>query len=412
MISRKTVAYTGAGGAWPPHFLAFFWPRVPFAGCPQRFFLSDFWPSLVIWRFGQASAQAFLLQWLARRRWADSTPWDGRPIPGQRHPPSPITHWVSSVPGHGKFLTLPISLRKIIEVKICNQGKFFQVVGRCQWSVHISLRNIRHTVVNLFSHCCGIQLCCVLRGRQGLLHGWVQQNHDGLPQKAGFPQERINEIHGSWYDPGNPVTWRSGEAQSLWTKKSDEKTTMSIYVLRISIELSAFCISAKVVKYSGTLHNRSYPWMREDAETADLCLVLGTSLGGLNADQDGKMMEHGQIRSVRFLQLNQFTHIHGISWLVYWFLRVSSKLMETDAGSYQDSWSQLPSSRTGSWGVGSWRLDHLAPWRPDLQGPGGGGQGERHWGGTWWDIDIVGSVGSKLFAKKWEIQYFNTKKHV
>lgn len=81
-------------------------------------------------------------------------------------------------------------------------------------------------------------------GRQGLLHGWVQQNHDGLPQKAGFPQERINEIHGSWYDPSNPV-----------------------------------------VKYSGTLHDKSYPWMREDAETADLCLVLGTSLGGLNADQ-------------------------------------------------------------------------------------------------------------------------------
>lgn len=81
-------------------------------------------------------------------------------------------------------------------------------------------------------------------GREGLLHGWVQQNHDGLPQKAGFPQERINEIHGSWFDPSNPV-----------------------------------------VKYSGTLHDRSYPWMREDADTADLCLVLGTSLGGLNADQ-------------------------------------------------------------------------------------------------------------------------------
>ena len=26
--------------------------------------------------------------------------------------------------------------------------------------------------------------------------------------------------------------------------------------------------------------------MREDADTADLCLVLGTSLGGLNADQE------------------------------------------------------------------------------------------------------------------------------
>lgn len=80
--------------------------------------------------------------------------------------------------------------------------------------------------------------------KMGLLHGWVQQNHDGLPQKAGFPQEHINEIHGSWYDPANPV-----------------------------------------VLYSGTLKREQYPWMREEADTADLVLVLGTSLGGLNADQ-------------------------------------------------------------------------------------------------------------------------------
>merc|ERR1711977_773503 len=80
--------------------------------------------------------------------------------------------------------------------------------------------------------------------KEGLIHGWVQQNHDGLPQKAGFPQENINEIHGSWYDPSNPV-----------------------------------------VKYSGSLKGEQYPWMREDAKTADLVLVLGTSLGGLNADQ-------------------------------------------------------------------------------------------------------------------------------
>lgn len=78
----------------------------------------------------------------------------------------------------------------------------------------------------------------------GLLHGWVQQNHDGLPQKGGFPQECINEIHGSWFDPSNPV-----------------------------------------VKYSGTLKDDAYPWMRSDADTADLVLVMGTSLGGLNADQ-------------------------------------------------------------------------------------------------------------------------------
>jgi len=82
-----------------------------------------------------------------------------------------------------------------------------------------------------------------LLGRKGVVHSWVQQNHDGLPQKAGFPQEKINEVHGSWFDPGNPV-----------------------------------------VKYSGSLHKRSFPWMEEDAETADLVLVLGTSLGGLSAD--------------------------------------------------------------------------------------------------------------------------------
>ena len=31
-----------------------------------------------------------------------------------------------------------------------------------------------------------------------------------LPQKSGFPQEKINEIHGAWYDPSNPVVPFSG----------------------------------------------------------------------------------------------------------------------------------------------------------------------------------------------------------
>ena len=28
----------------------------------------------------------------------------------------------------------------------------------------------------------------------GFVESWIQQNHDGLPQKAGFPQHRINEV--------------------------------------------------------------------------------------------------------------------------------------------------------------------------------------------------------------------------
>jgi NAD-dependent SIR2 family protein deacetylase len=78
----------------------------------------------------------------------------------------------------------------------------------------------------------------------GLIHSWIQQNHDGLPQKAGCPQHLINEIHGSWFDPGNPV-----------------------------------------VKYSGSLHDRTFPWMEHDSKTADLVIVIGSSLGGLTADQ-------------------------------------------------------------------------------------------------------------------------------
>jgi NAD-dependent SIR2 family protein deacetylase len=81
-------------------------------------------------------------------------------------------------------------------------------------------------------------------GRAGLIHGWVQQNHDGLPQKAGFPQERICEVHGSWFDPSNPV-----------------------------------------VKYSGSLKDHECEWMQREAAVADLVLVLGTSLGGLFADE-------------------------------------------------------------------------------------------------------------------------------
>jgi len=107
--------------------------------------------------------------------------------------------------------------------------------------------------------------------KAGLIHGWVQQNHDGLPQKAGFPQEHINEIHGSWYDPSNPV-----------------------------------------VKYSGTLKSHECRWMEHEARTADLVLVVGTSLGGLNADQVATRCAdrtlHGSALGVVLINLQQTAH--------------------------------------------------------------------------------------------------------
>eukprot|EP00808_Paulinella_micropora_P012696 g18620.t1 len=80
--------------------------------------------------------------------------------------------------------------------------------------------------------------------KHGLLHHWVQQNHDGLPQKAGFPPECLNEIHGAWFDPSNPV-----------------------------------------VPMTGTLREDLCHWMYEWERKADLTLAMGTSLCGMNADR-------------------------------------------------------------------------------------------------------------------------------
>jgi len=79
---------------------------------------------------------------------------------------------------------------------------------------------------------------------RGYLKHWIQQNHDGLPQKAGFPQHAINEIHGAWYDPSNPV-----------------------------------------VPMSGELRGDLFQWLEEWEGYQDLCLCLGTSLCGMNADR-------------------------------------------------------------------------------------------------------------------------------
>lgn len=79
---------------------------------------------------------------------------------------------------------------------------------------------------------------------QGHLKHWIQQNHDGLPQKAGFPQHALNEIHGAWFDPSNPV-----------------------------------------VKMNGDLRSDLFSWLMEWETKADLVIAMGTSLAGMNADR-------------------------------------------------------------------------------------------------------------------------------
>jgi NAD-dependent SIR2 family protein deacetylase len=76
------------------------------------------------------------------------------------------------------------------------------------------------------------------------LHYWIQQNHDGLPQKAGYPQHDLNEIHGAWYDPSNPV-----------------------------------------VKMNGNLREDLFSDLLDWEQRSQLVLALGTSMCGMNADR-------------------------------------------------------------------------------------------------------------------------------
>lgn len=81
-------------------------------------------------------------------------------------------------------------------------------------------------------------------GARGFVKHWVQQNHDRLAQKAGYPQAKLNEIHGAWGDSKNCV------------KMMDD-------ILRQDL----------------------IDWLQAWTEQADMCIALGTSLCGMNADR-------------------------------------------------------------------------------------------------------------------------------
>lgn len=78
---------------------------------------------------------------------------------------------------------------------------------------------------------------------EDMFKNWVQQNHDSLPQKAGYPQHALNEIHGSLHDPANPV-----------------------------------------IEINGWLRHDLSKWLEDWSHKNDLCLALGCSLSGFNVD--------------------------------------------------------------------------------------------------------------------------------
>jgi len=82
-------------------------------------------------------------------------------------------------------------------------------------------------------------------GKHGYLKRHINQNHDGLVQKAGMPEEKCNEIHGAWFEN----------------------------------------IANPVVQFSENLRSDLFKDLLFWEEKADLCLCMGTSLSGMNADR-------------------------------------------------------------------------------------------------------------------------------
>ena len=79
--------------------------------------------------------------------------------------------------------------------------------------------------------------------KKNYVQHWIQQNHDGLAQKSGFPISKLNEIHGSWFDKKNPV-----------------------------------------VLMDDSLKTKNFNQLIEWEEKVDVCLAIGTSLCGMRSD--------------------------------------------------------------------------------------------------------------------------------
>eukprot|EP00322_Chrysochromulina_rotalis_P005460 CAMPEP_0115852224 /NCGR_PEP_ID=MMETSP0287-20121206/12886_1 /TAXON_ID=412157 /ORGANISM="Chrysochromulina rotalis, Strain UIO044" /LENGTH=489 /DNA_ID=CAMNT_0003306279 /DNA_START=56 /DNA_END=1525 /DNA_ORIENTATION=+ len=72
----------------------------------------------------------------------------------------------------------------------------------------------------------------------GHFHTWVQQNHDGLAGKAGFPQEHCVPIHGEWHDPSNPVVPMDGKLRSDLVKRLNAAREECDLVIAVGTSLS------------------------------------------------------------------------------------------------------------------------------------------------------------------------------
>jgi len=76
----------------------------------------------------------------------------------------------------------------------------------------------------------------------GYVKRWFQQNHDALAQKAGYPQLAINEIHGSNFNPANPVIKMAGTLREDLIEDGEEWSEKADFVLVLGTSLSGMMV--------------------------------------------------------------------------------------------------------------------------------------------------------------------------
>ncbi len=136
----------------------------------------------------------------------------------------------------------------------------------------------------------------------GLVSDVVNQNHDGISQKAGVPEAKINEIHGAWFDPSNAV-----------------------------------------VQFNQNLRHDLFERLLETEKRAEMVLCVGTSLSGMNADRvvhscAKRFVKRGQGRGSVVVNLQKTPSVDEALSLRIWatadtvFEKLASKLqLSTEA---------------------------------------------------------------------------------
>ena len=89
--------------------------------------------------------------------------------------------------------------------------------------------------------------------RCGLVHEWLTTNYDGLAQKAGCPQEQVAELHGSWFDPSNPIIGKGGKMRQDLALRLGQAAEAADLVLVLGSSLtggSSICAASRPAQRS------------------------------------------------------------------------------------------------------------------------------------------------------------------